>query len=126
MAGTGTAHLRPVDDVLLRAEHLVVDFPSGHGQKVSAVADVSFDVAGGETLGLVGESGCGKTTTARLILRALRPTRGEIRFALDDAIVRVDRLEGRRLRALRRHIQLIFQDPVSSLNPRMPVGDIIA
>jgi peptide/nickel transport system ATP-binding protein len=93
---------------------------------VAAVEDVSFTVKRGETLGLVGESGCGKTTTARLILRALRPTRGEIRFALDGAVVRVDRLEGRRLRALRRHIQLIFQDPVSSLNPRMPVGDIIA
>jgi peptide/nickel transport system ATP-binding protein len=93
---------------------------------VAAVEDVSFTVSRGETLGLVGESGCGKTTTARLILRALRPTRGEIRFALDGAIVRVDQLEGKPLRALRRHIQLIFQDPVSSLNPRMPVGDIIA
>jgi oligopeptide/dipeptide ABC transporter ATP-binding protein len=93
---------------------------------VAAVEDVSFTVGRGETLGLVGESGCGKTTTARLILRALRPTRGEIRFTLDGAMVRVDELEGRRLRALRRHVQLIFQDPVSSLNPRMPVGDIIA
>jgi peptide/nickel transport system ATP-binding protein len=93
---------------------------------VPAVEDVSFTVHRGETLGLVGESGCGKTTTARLVLRALRPTGGEIVFDLDGSPVRVDQLEGRALRALRRHIQLIFQDPVSSLNPRMPVGDIIA
>jgi oligopeptide/dipeptide ABC transporter ATP-binding protein len=92
---------------------------------VPAVQDVSFTVERGETLGLVGESGCGKTTTARLILRALRPTAGEILFYRDGAAVRVDQLEGRALRALRRHIQLIFQDPVSSLNPRMPVGEII-
>jgi peptide/nickel transport system ATP-binding protein len=92
---------------------------------VPAVEDVSFTVSRGETLGLVGESGCGKTTTARLILRALRPTRGEIVFNLDDRPVRVDQLEGKALRALRKHIQLIFQDPVSSLNPRMPVGEII-
>src|SRR5262249_33935193 len=77
---------------------------------VAAVEDVSFTVARGETLGLVGESGCGKTTTARLILRALRPTRGEIVFDLGDRPVRVDQLEGRPLRALRRHIQLTFQD----------------
>jgi peptide/nickel transport system ATP-binding protein len=93
---------------------------------VAAVEDVSFTVQRGETLGLVGESGCGKTTTARLILRALRPTRGEVLFAADGRMVRVDRLEGQALRALRRHMQLIFQDPFSSLNPRMPVGEIIA
>jgi peptide/nickel transport system ATP-binding protein len=93
---------------------------------VPAVEGVSFTVQRGETLGLVGESGCGKTTTARLILRALRPTRGEILFHRDGGTVRMDQLEGKALRAIRRHIQLIFQDPVSSLNPRMPVGDIIA
>ncbi|MBI4390474.1 MAG: ABC transporter ATP-binding protein, partial [candidate division NC10 bacterium] len=93
---------------------------------VAAVEDVSFTVQRGETLGLVGESGCGKTTTARLILRALRPTRGEVLFAADGRMVRVDQLEGQALRALRRHMQLIFQDPFSSLNPRMPVGEIIA
>jgi oligopeptide/dipeptide ABC transporter ATP-binding protein len=92
---------------------------------VVAVDGVSFEVARGETLGLVGESGCGKTTTARLVLRALKPTRGEILFRVGGQAVRVDRLEGRALRALRPHIQMIFQDPFSSLNPRMPVGEII-
>jgi peptide/nickel transport system ATP-binding protein len=92
---------------------------------VMAVEDVSFDVAKGETLGIVGESGCGKTTTARLVLRALTPTRGEILFRVGGRAVRVDRLKGRALRALRPHIQMIFQDPFSSLNPRMPVGEII-
>ncbi len=92
---------------------------------VVAVEGVRFAVARGETLGLVGESGCGKTTTARLVLRALRPTRGEILFRVGGAAARVDQLEGRALRALRPHIQMIFQDPFSSLNPRMPVGEII-
>ena len=69
MAGTGTAHLRPVDEVLLQAQHLVVDFPAAGGKKVSAVADVSFDVAEGETLGVVGESGCGKSTSARALVQ---------------------------------------------------------
>jgi oligopeptide/dipeptide ABC transporter ATP-binding protein len=92
---------------------------------VVAVDGVSFDVAKGEALGLVGESGCGKTTTARLILRALKPTRGEILFRVGEQAVRVDLLKGRALRALRPHIQMIFQDPFSSLNPRMPVGEII-
>ncbi len=92
---------------------------------VRAVEDVSFTVPRGETLGLVGESGCGKTTTARLILGALRPTSGEILFDLNRTMVRVDQLHGKALRALRRHVQLIFQDPFSSLNPRMPVAEII-
>ncbi len=92
---------------------------------IRAVEGVSFSMQRGETLGLVGESGCGKTTTARLILRVLRPTSGEILFRLGDGLGRVDQLEGKALRALRRHVQLIFQDPFSSLNPRMPVGEII-
>jgi oligopeptide/dipeptide ABC transporter ATP-binding protein len=92
---------------------------------VRAVDGVSFAIRRGETLGLVGESGCGKTTTARLILRALDPTRGEILFRRGGETVHLDRLRGAALRALRPHFQLIFQDPFSSLNPRMPVGEII-
>ncbi len=92
---------------------------------IAAVEGVSFMVHRGESLGLVGESGCGKSTTARLILRVFQPTRGEILFKAGDTMVRVDQLEGKTLRALRRRIQLIFQDPHSSLNPRMPVGEII-
>ena len=80
MAGSGTAHLREAADPLLRIEHLVVEFSAGHNRKVHAVSDVSFDLARGETLGLVGESGCGKSTTGRAIMAMPRPTAGTVRF----------------------------------------------
>jgi oligopeptide transport system ATP-binding protein len=89
---------------------------------VKAVDDVSFAIGPGETLGLVGESGCGKTTTAKLVLRLEEPTGGSIRFDGQD----VARLSGRALLAYRRAVQAVFQDPFSSLSPRMRVGDIIA
>ena len=95
--------------------------------RVRAADDVNFSIERGETLALVGESGCGKTTVARCILRALRPSAGAIRFSPEDGqMVDLAPLSRRALRPLRRHIQLIFQDPYASLNPRMMVGDIIA
>ncbi len=120
MAGTGTAHLRPAGDVLLRVEDMVVDFPTPGGT-VSAVAGVSFDVAEGETLGLVGESGCGKSTAARAVMQLPAPTAGSVVFEGRDLTA----LRGERLRALRPRLQIVFQDPISSLNPRRRVGDIV-
>jgi peptide/nickel transport system ATP-binding protein/oligopeptide transport system ATP-binding protein len=89
---------------------------------VQAVDGLDFEVRRGETLGLVGETGCGKSTTARLVMRLLEPTSGEIRFDGED----ITRLRGARLKALRREMQMIFQDPYSSLNPRKTVGSAIA
>src|SRR5262245_5712657 len=97
------------------------------GGAVRAVDDVSFHVDRGETLALVGESGCGKTTTARCILRALRPTSGEILFRMDDgSVLDVPTVPRHELRPLRRRMQMIFQDPFSSLNPRRTLLDIVA
>jgi peptide/nickel transport system ATP-binding protein len=122
MAGTGTAHLRNGADVLLRVEDLVVDFPAAGGLKVSAVAGVSFDVAEGETLGLVGESGCGKSTAARAVMQLPPPTGGSVLFEGVD----LARESGEKLRAMRPRFQIVFQDPISSLNPRRRVGEIVA
>src|SRR5499427_2617289 len=114
----------PADQVLIEVKHLKMYFPLTSGVLVQrtvgyikAVDDVSFVVRRGETLGLVGESGCGKTTTGRCILRLERPTAGEILYDGVD----IARLEPKDLLALRRRIQVIFQDPCSSLNPRMKV-----
>ena len=114
---------------LLEVRRLAMHFPIFEGIVVSrkvgdvkAVDGVDFTIDRGETLGLVGESGCGKTTTGRCILRLERPTDGQILFDGVD----ISRLERKELVALRRRMQVIFQDPYSSLNPRMKVGDIIA
>jgi len=93
---------------------------------VRAVDDVNFAIHRGETLGLVGESGSGKTTIGRSILRAVKITQGKITFSINDQVVELSSLSGKDLRNFRRHMQLIFQDPYSSLNPRMTVRDIIA
>jgi oligopeptide transport system ATP-binding protein len=120
-----TAPPRP----LLAVEHLSVTFPVREGSVlrrrsgvIHAVSDISFDIAEGETLGLVGESGCGKTTTGRAILQIVRPTGGHVYFQGEDLAT----MDERALRLRRRKMQLVFQDPFASLNPRMPVGDIVA
>jgi peptide/nickel transport system ATP-binding protein len=122
MAGRGTAHLRPADQSLLRIEDLVVEFPVGRsGLKVNAVSDVSLDVLKGETLGLVGESGCGKSTTGRAVMQLVRATKGTVQFGGQELTT----LKGDELRQTRPKLQMIFQDPISSLNPRRRVRDIV-
>jgi oligopeptide/dipeptide ABC transporter ATP-binding protein len=113
---------------LLRVENLVKHFPLTRGivfkrtiGHVQAVDDVSFDVRPGETLGLVGESGCGKSTVARTLLRLVEPTAGRAYYEDED----IFSMSRKRLRLLRRDVQIIFQDPYASLNPRMTVGDIV-
>ena len=107
---------------LMRVENAVKYFPAGFGATVHAVDGVSFEIRQGETLGLVGESGCGKSTLGRLVAQLLPVTSGKIFF--ED--VELTRLRGERLRQQRRQLQIIFQDPYASLDPRMTVGDIIA
>jgi peptide/nickel transport system ATP-binding protein len=92
---------------------------------VKAVDDVSFSVKRGETLALVGESGCGKTTVSRCIMRALDPSEGEVNFTLDGTTTNLATIDKQALKPFRRHLQMVFQDPFSSLNPRMMVGDLI-
>jgi oligopeptide transport system ATP-binding protein len=108
--------------VLVRVEQAVKHFPAGLGTSVKAVDGVSFEIKEGETLGLVGESGCGKSTLARLVTQLIPVTSG--RVFLGD--VELTKLRGEKLRQQRRQLQMIFQDPFASLDPRMTVGDIIA
>ena len=107
--------------VLLKAEHLKKYFKSPHGT-VKAVDDVSLDIYEGETLALVGESGCGKSTLGRVILNLIPPTSGTVTFDGTD----ITALHGKALRKMRAQMQLVFQDPFSSLDPRFTVGEIIA
>ncbi|HMD57614.1 MAG TPA: dipeptide ABC transporter ATP-binding protein [Solirubrobacteraceae bacterium] len=114
---------------LVEVRDLVKHFPLSRGivfqrrmGEVRAVDGVSFDIERGETLGIVGETGCGKSTTARMVMRLLEPTAGEVRFDGQD----ITHLKGARLKAIRRDMQMVFQDPYSSLNPRKTIGSIIA
>src|ERR1700694_2126055 len=106
---------------LLRAENVVKHFPAGLGTSVKAVENVTLDIYPGETVGLVGESGCGKSTLGRAILRLTEPSSGQVLYRNRD----LARLSRRELRKHRRHLQIIFQDPYASLNPRMNVGQIV-
>jgi peptide/nickel transport system ATP-binding protein len=123
MAGTGKAHLRASNEnVLLRVEDLVVEFPVGRtGLKVNAVSGISLDVLRGETLGLVGESGCGKSTTGRAIMQLRRPEGGSVVFENKE----LTSMSSQDMREARTRMQMIFQDPISSLNPRRKVRDIV-
>jgi oligopeptide transport system ATP-binding protein len=116
------------DETVLSVQGLVKHFPIRRGVIMSrtvgtvrAVDEVSFDIARGETLALVGESGCGKSTTGRMILRLMPPSAGSIRFKGEE----IAHLDEDAMRRMRRHLQIIFQDPYASLNPRMTVGDIL-
>ena len=123
MAGSGKAHMRPAGTALLTVNDLVVEFPVGRsGLKVNAVSGISLDVMEGETLGLVGESGCGKSTTGKAIMQLPRPTSGSIVLEGNE----LTGLDRESLRKVRPRMQMIFQDPISSLNPRRKIVDIVS
>ena len=115
---------------LLKVEHLHKEFPTGSGflggkfskKVVSAVNDLSFEIRAGETFGLVGESGCGKSTTGRAIMHLDPPTSGKVYFEGKD----ISKMSKKELKAMRREMQFIFQDPYASLNPRMTIGEIVS
>ncbi|PDT52917.1 MULTISPECIES: ABC transporter ATP-binding protein [Sinorhizobium] len=137
-AGTllGTQHVKKAagPDVLVSVRHLCKTFStrssgwfgSGTTSRHRAVNDVSFDIRRGECLGLVGESGCGKTTVSKILMRAVTPDQGSVTFDDGEGAVDVLKLDGAELKALRAKIQMVFQDPVSSLSPRMTVKNILS
>src|ERR1700680_3031579 len=108
-------------DPLIKVKNLVVEYAVG-GKTLHAVSDVSLQVARGETLGLVGESGCGKSTLGRAVLQLRKAVSGRVLFDGQDLTA----MQGDTLRRMRQRMQLIFQDPIASLNPRRRIGDIIA
>ena len=125
MAGSGVTQMREDDDIVLSVKNLVMEFKVGRDEIVHAVSDVSFDVKKGETLGIVGESGCGKSTTARSIVQLPKPTSGSVMVASEDGPIELSELKGDALRKIRPKLQMIFQDPISSLNPRRIVREVV-
>jgi peptide/nickel transport system ATP-binding protein len=121
MTEAATSRQTTNPEPVLRVEDLVVEFPLGGGEVVHAVSGVSFDIFPGETLGLVGESGCGKSTTARAVMQLPAPTSGNVILNGIDLAA----LNSSELRRQRKQFQMIFQDPISSLNPRRKVSDIV-
>ena len=121
MAGSGKAHLRNNDNIILRVEDLTMEFAVGRKKFVRAVSGISFDIERGETLAIVGESGCGKSTLGKAILQLPKPTSGSVNFQGQELTT----LDKDALRDVRPAIQMIFQDPVSSLDPRLSVAKIV-
>jgi oligopeptide transport system ATP-binding protein len=129
MATPTNGNSRPKGNILVKIQDLKMYFPITRGiifqrriGDIKAVDGISFDIRRGETLGLVGESGCGKSTTGRAILQLHRPTAGSVAFEGQELTT----MKGEGMRKMRRHMQMIFQDPYASLNPRMTVGNIIS
>ncbi|MFL3012439.1 MAG: ABC transporter ATP-binding protein [Acidimicrobiales bacterium] len=125
MAGSGVAQLRDDDDIVLSVKNLIMEFNVGRNEIVHAVSDVSFDVKKGETLGIVGESGCGKSTTARSVVQLPKPTSGNVMVTSEGDSIELTGLKGDALRKVRPKLQMIFQDPISSLNPRRIVREVV-
>ncbi|MFX1758571.1 oligopeptide/dipeptide ABC transporter ATP-binding protein [Rhodococcus sp. Q1] len=121
MAGSGVAHLRKNEKPVLAVENMVVEFPVGRGQTVHAVSNISFDLLQGETLGIVGESGCGKSTAGRAVLQLPAPKSGSVEIDGTELTT----LSASALRKIRAQMQMIMQDPVSSLNPRRKVKHLV-
>ncbi|GIH70838.1 ABC transporter ATP-binding protein [Sphaerimonospora thailandensis] len=122
MAGSGTVHLRESEQPVLSVRDLVVEFPVGRRQKVHAVSGLNLDLLAGETLGILGESGCGKSSAGRAFMQMPPPTSGSVLLHGTE----LTRLRSRELRRARAKMQMIMQDPVSSLNPRRRVRDLVA
>jgi len=121
MAGSGKAHLRSDNDVILSVEDITVEFKAAGGKSVKAVSGISLDLIRGETLAIVGESGCGKSTLGKAILQLPRPTSGSVKFDGRELTA----LPSEELRNVRPAIQMIFQDPVSSLDPRLTIAKVV-
>ncbi|WP_241383756.1 ABC transporter ATP-binding protein [Rhodococcus sp. CH91] len=121
MAGSGVAHLRAEDDPVLSVKNLVVEFPAGRHRTVYAVSDISFDLLSGETLGIVGESGCGKSTAGRAVMQLPSPKSGSVE--IDGTELTTS--SPSELRRIRSKLQMIMQDPISSLNPRRKVKHLV-